>query len=416
MVITVIGLGFVGLTTALGLAEIGHRVYGIDKSAGRFKTIASGQLPFLEPGMEEVLKRHLKNQFIPTENLAAAVADSEVVFYCVGTPSGEEGHSDLEDLTAALEDTLDAIRDHHYRVLVIKSTIPPTTTRSRIIPLIEARGLRVGEDVGVAHNPEFLREGHAWEDFIHGDRIVLGVDEARSENLLRVLYGGLGIPVYTVTPGTGEFIKYLSNTLLATLISYANEMSLVADRLGDIDIPEAFRMLHRDHRWGGGSMKSYVYPGCGYGGYCLPKDTRALFALAKDAGFEAPILKQVMAINDRMPAYFSNKIIEAAGNGPETVIGILGLSFKPGSDDVRNSASGKIIRALNEGGYHEILAYDPVAAAEFQKHYALTYQLRESLEDILAEADLLVIATAWPIFKNLDELTQKPIIDCRYVL
>ena len=229
--VTVIGLGFVGLTTALGFAEYGHKVYGIEANPGRLKTIQDGRLPFLEPGLDGALARHLGKNFIPTDDIDTAIANSDYVYYCVGTPYGTDGSADLTYLYAAIEQTLGAIHDDKFRVLVTKSTIPPSTTERRIIPFLEERGIRVGVDLGVANNPEFLREGHCWEDFTNADRIVIGVSDPRSEEMFRYLYANEKAPLCFVSLTTGEFIKYLSNTSLACLISFANEMSLAADRI-----------------------------------------------------------------------------------------------------------------------------------------------------------------------------------------
>ena len=200
--VTVVGLGFVGLTTALGFAEYGHKVYGIEADPMRMAIIQSGKLPFLEPGLDEALTRHLGRNFVPTTDWETALADSECVYYCVGTPYGEDGQADLSYLYGALEQTLIAIRDEKFRVLVTKSTIPPSTTEKRIIPFLVKHGVNVPEQLGVANNPEFLREGHCWEDFTHTDRVVLGVSDARSEKVLRGLYANETAPVYCVSLNT----------------------------------------------------------------------------------------------------------------------------------------------------------------------------------------------------------------------
>ena len=416
MVITVFGLGFVGLTTALGFAEIGHKVYGVEVNKQRFDTISSGNLPFLEPGLDEALPRHLNKGFIPCTNLKTAIAESDCIYYCVGTPYGADGQADLTYLYKAIEQTLEVMDDNKFRVLVTKSTIPPSTTSGKIIPFVEEKGFKVGDRLGVANNPEFLREGYCWEDFMNADRIVLGVSDKRSEDMLRGIYANMNIPVFCVSLNTGEFIKYLSNTLLATLISFSNEMSIIADTIGGIDTANAFRILQMDKRWGGCNMSSYVYPGCGYGGYCLPKDTNALYAVTKTAGFDAQILKNVIATNDSMPAVITDKIIKAVGEDKSIVIGILGLSFKPQSDDTRDAPSAKIIRELNDRGYKNIIGYDPVAMPEFQEYYKMEYSCVESYADCVSKADVLVIATAWKEFSDLPRITDKPIVDGRYML
>lgn len=419
MVITVFGLGFVGLTTALGFAEYGHTVYGVEVNGSRLDTIRSGQLPFLEKGLDEALCRHLNGRFHPVAPSEAerVINDSDCVYYCVGTPYGQEGQADLTYLLKAVDQTLECITDRRFRVLVVKSTVPPSTTERKVVPYVQSKGYRVGVEIGVANNPEFLREGHCWDDFMNADRIVLGVSDERSEQMLRAVYASVKVPVFCVSLNTGEFIKYLSNTLLATLISYSNEMSVIADTIGHIDIAGAFRILHMDKRWGGCDMASYVYPGCGYGGYCLPKDTNALYAVAKKAGVEAQILKNVISVNDRMPAFIASRIDRAAGGRKDVKLGVLGLSFKPGSDDVRDAPGARIIRELLRQGYIRLYGYDPVAIEEFRRHYPdLEITYCAEYDQIVSEADVFVIATAWPLFKDIHTRTEKLVVDCRYFL
>lgn len=419
MVITVFGLGFVGLTTALGFAEYGHTVYGVEVNEARLDTIRSGKLPFLEKGLDEALLRHLNDRFRPVSlgELDRVIPESDCIYYCVGTPYGKNGQADLTYLLTAVDQTLERIKDKRFRVLVVKSTIPPSTTESKIVPYIGDKGYKVGTEIGVANNPEFLREGHCWDDFMNADRIVLGVSDSHSEKVLRELYASVKVPVFCVSLNTGEFIKYLSNTLLATLISYSNEMSVIADTIGHIDIAQAFRILHMDKRWGGCNMASYAYPGCGYGGYCLPKDTNALYAVAKGSGFDAQILKNVISVNDHMPQFIAQRIDKAVGGHKDIKLAVLGLSFKPESDDVRDAPSAKIIRQLAEAGYTRICGYDPVANEEFRRHYPdlhITYY--SDYDQLVREAEAFVIATAWGEFKDIHTRTDKQVIDCRYFL
>ena len=235
--------------------------------------------------------------------------------------------------------------------------------------------------------------------------------------MLKELYAKSGVPIYSVSLNTGEFIKYLSNTSLACLISFANEMSLAADKIGNIDVATAFRILHKDKRWQDGSIRAYFYPGCGYGGYCLPKDTNAFYAVAKSAGFDGEILKNVIETNERMPEKTAERIMEAAGTDKNVCIGILGLSFNAGSDDVRDTPSAKIIRELNKAGYKDIIAYDPVAMKEFERQYSdLDCRYLDNKETLIQKADIVAIATAWKEFGEVGAKTEKPIIDCRYML
>ena len=409
--VTVFGLGFVGLTTALGFAHMGRTVYGIDVDEERKAKLRKGELPFLELDMDEVLKDCLDKTFFVTDDVQRAIAESEYIFYCVGTPYGKDGSADLTYLFRAIDTTVDAIKDDKFRVIITKSTIPPSTTSEKIVPYVRDKG-ECTDRIGIANNPEFLREGHCWSDFMEADRIVIGVDDDRSERMLRELYSTMDVPVLAVSHNTGEFIKYLSNTLLATMISYSNEMAAIADTIGDIEVGKAFQILHMDKRWGDCNMKSYVYPGCGYGGYCLPKDTNALFAQAKEKGYEAQILKNVIAVNDERAAVMAEKIMK--GLDKNANIGILGLSFKPGSDDVRDTPAAKVILEILGNGYTKVYAYDPVAIEEFKKHYSeLEITYCRTAKEVLELCDVCAILTAWDEFKDLPG---DRIVDCRYCL
>lgn len=414
--VAVFGLGFVGLTTALGFAETGCKVFGIDVDEGRKSTLRGGAVPFHEPHMEGILKKHLDRDFFVTDNITGAVGESTYIFYCVGTPYGADGGADLSFLFSAIDSTLDAIQDERFRVLVTKSTIPPSTTAEKILPYIKGKGGKA-EHLGVANNPEFLREGHCWEDFMEADRIVLGVNDEKSRALLTELYEPMGIPIKCVTHSTGEFVKYLSNTLLATMVSYSNEMAQAADAFGGIEVAEAFRILHMDKRWGGCSMADYVYPGCGYGGYCLPKDTSAFYAQAAEKGFDAQILKQVIQTNTERPKQIAQKVAACLDGDTAGTIGILGLSFKPGSDDVRDTPSWKIIQALRQLGCKDIVGYDPVAMGEFRRRYPdAGIRYAHSLQEAYGQADALAITTAWEEFRDVTKLGDKKVVDCRYML
>ncbi|MBO4401727.1 MAG: UDP-glucose/GDP-mannose dehydrogenase family protein [Selenomonadaceae bacterium] len=412
--VTVFGLGFVGLTTALGFAHLGYKVYGVDVDAERKKILRAGKLPFLEPHMDKVLAENLGKNFFVTDDVAAAVADSEIIYYCVGTPYGADGSADLKYLFAAVDSTIDAVADDKFRVLVTKSTIPPSTTAEKIIPYVSEK-TGGSKNFAVANNPEFLREGHCWEDFLGADRIVIGCDDERARAILVKLYAPMNIPIKCVTPSTGEFIKYLSNTLLATLISFSNEMAQIADTIGGIEVAEAFRILHMDKRWNGCNMTSYVYPGCGYGGYCLPKDTNAMFAQSRAKGFEPQILKNVIATNDNRPKNIARQIVKNLDKN--STVGILGLSFKPLSDDVRDTPALHIIREILDAGFKKIVAYDPAANEEFARRYPdLPVKILNSAREVYDAANVLAIVTAWDEFRGVPNFGDKKIVDCRYML
>lgn len=414
--VTVLGLGFVGLTTALAFAEKGNKVYGYDIDRSRLDLIGTGKLPFVEPGLDTALLKHLNKNFAISNNPEDAVKNSDFVFLCVGTPCDDDGQADLRYIFSAIDSFASVLDDDKFRVIIVKSTVPPSTTSEKVIPYLKAKGLAIGEAFSVANNPEFLREGYCWDDAMNADRIVCGVADQKGEKMLRELYSNFDAPFFSVSLNTGEFIKYLSNTLLATMISYSNEMSIIASVIGDIQIKEAFKILHLDRRWGGCNMSSYVYPGCGYGGYCLPKDTRAMYQASKLKGYEPMILKNVIDINDNMPQYIVDKIKNSARQTDR--IGILGLSFKPGSDDVRDSSAAKIIKILIDNNYKNIIAYDPIANESFDKEYRIdSLKYCKTMDELCQSSDVIVLVTAWKEFYGVDKkYPDKRFVDCRYYL
>lgn len=415
--ITVVGLGFVGLTTALGFSEKENKVYGFDVNTEKMAMIANKKLPFFEQGMQEVLEKHLGGNFILSDSLETAVKASKIIILCVGTPSDENGKADLKYIKSAIDDVIKASGKNSKKIVVIKSTIPPSTTEREIVPYIEKQGFKVGEDIFVANNPEFLREGHAWDDFINPDRIVIGTNDEYTKSVMLEIYKSFNVPVHFVSLNTGEFIKYLSNTFLATLISYSNEMSVIADKVGGIDIKSAFKIFHEDKRWFGNpaNMQSYAFPGCGFGGYCLPKDTQALVKKSEEVGYEPKILQNVLAVNSEIKPHWVSKINEAVSKDEN--VAILGLSFKPESDDVRQTPAAEIIKLLLESGYKNLLCYDPIANELFDKTYKFPVKYSKTMEEAIKNSKAIVIATAWKEFSENKKLFEnKAIFDLRYIL
>lgn len=416
--ISIIGLGFVGLTTGLGFAKKGFRTYGFDINEERLSSLKNLKVPFYEPHLAEVLGETLNETFFLDTPFEEAIKNSEAIFICVGTPEREDGSANLEHLLTAIDQVLKVDTDR-FQVLVTKSTVPPSTVTKEVIPHVrEKLASSEGRKVGFASNPEFLREGYCWEDFINPDRIVIGVEDEESKAVLDKIYRPFEAPVHYVNYSTSEFIKYLSNTLLSTMISYSNEMSMIADAIGGIDVQKAFLVLHEDKRWYGSpaAMKSYVYPGCGYGGYCLPKDTSALVRISEKNGYEPSILKANLATNKSIKSHLVNRIDGKIAAGEP--LGILGLSFKPGSDDVRLSPTRDIIGLLLDKGYTNIYAYDPIASDEFKKHYPdLSIKYAGSLNEIVQKCDHLILLTAWEQFRENSELLKsKNLYDYRYAL
>lgn len=413
--ITVIGLGFVGLTTAVGLAHYGYQVCGIEKNPVRYEEIAQGRMPFYEPGLDKALETNIGKNFNVAKDFKC-ISKSEYVFFCVGTPCGDSGEADLTDLLKAVDECLNNLNGNKP-IFIIKSTVPPSTTFGKVKAYIESRGITVGDDIYLANNPEFLREGYSWIDFTEPGRIVIGAEDEYVKEKMVKLYAPFGAPIRVVTGNTAEFIKYVSNSLLATMISFSNEMAEVADAIGNIQVGNAFKILHEDERWGGCNMTSYLYPGCGYGGYCLPKDTVALSNIAKANDVETKILNQVIDRNNNMAKSIAERI--AAHVNKDQTIGILGLSFKPGSDDVREASSYKIMNELVNLGYKKFVAYDPLANEIFKQTYRLDAEVTyvESVDMVAEATNILVILTAWPEFKGLsDKIKDKEVLDYRYML
>ncbi|SFF39659.1 UDPglucose 6-dehydrogenase [Paenibacillus algorifonticola] len=417
--IAVIGLGFVGLTTGLGLAHrIGCTLFAYDCDPKKRELYRAGRIPFHEPELQEHLGRYLGNRFVVCDTLEEALRSAEYIFYCVGTPALADGGADLNALLGGLKASREVLSDGRFRVLVIKSTVPPGTTSRVIAPLLEQLGLRPGEHVGLAANPEFLREGSAWRDVMEPDRIVIGEAEPDGGRRLAELYAlGFDAPVRRVSATTAEFVKYMSNSLLATMISFANEMAMIAEQTGDIEIPQAFRLLHEDKRWHGtpAKMTDYVYPGCGFGGYCLPKDIASMIHHASVIGEHAGLLQAAVDVNQKAQMRMAERIAAAAGDQKSRKIGILGLSFKPGSDDVRGAVSFEIIRLLLGMGYLNIAAYDPLSMNAFDLAYGLPISYAQTMEELASGSEVIALITSWEEFiEKRHLLSGKLVIDGRY--
>ena len=414
--ITIIGLGFVGLTTALGFSEKGFKVFGIEKDSSKLANLREGKIPFHEPHLKEKLEINLKNEnFELSNDLKKALDNSKVVMICVGTPCNEDGLVDLSQIKDSINNILDNKNNNNFLSICIKSTVPPTTCSQIIKTLITQRKLRVGLDVGLCNNPEFLREGFAWTDFINPDRIVIGSEDEESKKILNEIYENFDSSIFNVNLQTAEFIKYTSNTLLASLISFSNELEMIALTLKDIDIKKSFEILHKDKRWSGNpsAMSNYVFPGCGFGGYCLPKDTQALIGLADENGYNASLLKEVINVNNKIHKFLTTII--ARNVQKDQRITILGLSFKPNSDDVRSSPACSIIQDLLKLGYKKLIAYDPIALSEFRKAYDYDINYATSLFEALKDSNFAILITSWPEFKNLKNIyPNKKFFDLRF--
>jgi UDPglucose 6-dehydrogenase len=416
MNITMIGTGYVGLVSGAGLADFGMNVICVDKDAERIDRLNKGEIPFYEPGLEELRARNVKNGRICfTTHLKSAVERSLVIFIAVGTPDDGRGQPDLsqvEEVALALADSID-----DYKVIVVKSTVPVGTSR-RIKEMISAH-LDKGLKVDVVSNPEFLREGSAIEDFMRPNRVVFGSDSRKALAIVRDIYRALYLietPFVVTNLETAELIKYASNSFLAAKISFINEVANICEKVG-ADVHQVAKAMGLDQRIG----PKFLHPGPGYGGSCFPKDTLAFAHLGRAVGSPMSIVEAVIAVNREQRLKMISKIEESLGSLKGKVIGMLGLTFKPNTSDVRESPAIDIVEILFEKGAR-IKAYDPAGMDEFKKVVGderLSYC--SDAYEVAKGADALVFLTEWNEFRNLDlqrikSLLLKPmIIDLRNI-
>jgi UDPglucose 6-dehydrogenase len=407
MRVAVIGAGPVGLVMAVALSHVGHGVRLVEHDALRAAQIAMGQAPFHEPGLEPLLKKVITSGRLGLTAVADAVRDADVVLICVGTPSRDDG-ADISMVLAAARDVGSAARGLlGYRVVAIKSTVPPGTTSGVVEPALRDAAAATAHTLGVAMNPEFLREGAAVEDALHPDRIVIGAGDERTRRVLEELYRPFGAPVFALTPTGAEMAKYASNYLLSTLVSFSNEIAAMCESKQGLDALDVLRVVHADRRFaaptGAGAaaaaITSYLLPGLGYGGSCFPKDTQALAVWARAQGVPSPILDAVRAVNGMRPA----RVLALLGARlplKDARVAVLGLSFKPGSDDLRESRSLDLVRMLHDAGA-EVRACDPVASPEAAKLLDGAACVGADVDAALRGADAAVLATAWPEYLAL---------------
>jgi UDPglucose 6-dehydrogenase len=400
--VAIFGSGYVGLVTGACLAEVGNQVLCVDIDPARVERLRRGEVPIFEPGLEEMVASGLADGRLAfTDDLAAGVRHGDVLFVAVGTPSDNEGGADLGAVRSVAATVGDAME--RPTVVVNKSTVPVGTAdavREIVAARLAARGLDIPFDV--VSNPEFLREGAAVADFMRPDRIVVGSDDPRSIALLRELYKPFNRNhdrMMVMGVRSAEFTKYAANVMLATRISLMNELANLGERLG-VDIEEVRVGIGSDPRIG----YSYLYPGCGYGGSCLPKDVRALGWTAREAGFEAELLHAVGAVNDRQRSVLFDKVV--AHFGPDLsgrTFALWGLAFKPDTDDMREAPSRAVMEALWGAGA-TVRAFDPEAMDETARLYGERPDLVlcANRDEALAGADALLVLTEWREFRSPD--------------
>ena len=394
MRIAMIGAGYVGLVSGACLSEFGHEVICVDKDPAKIATLRQGGIPIYEPGLDEIVAANVRSGRLSfTTDLKEAVSNAEVIFIGVGTPSRRgDGHADLTYVYAAAEEIAKALTG--YTVIVTKSTVPVGTSRA-IEKIIKAT--RPSAQFDMASNPEFLREGSAIEDFRRPDRVVVGCDTERARDVMREVYRPLFLnetPILFTSRETSELIKYAANAFLATKITFINEMADICEKVGG-DVQDVARGIGLDGRIG----KKFLNAGPGYGGSCFPKDTLALIRTASELGAPSRIVEAVVAVNERRKLDMAKKIEAAFGGVNGKTIAVLGLTFKPNTDDMRDAPSLVILPYLQEAGA-TIRAFDPEGHKEAAKHLTLTYC--SNAYEALTGADGVVLLTEWNEFRALD--------------
>ena len=394
MRIAMIGTGYVGLVSGACLSEFGHQVICVDKDAAKVTNLKQGVIPIFEPGLDDVVAANTKagRLFFETD-LKNAVRDADAVFIAVGTPSRHgDGHADLSYVFAAAEEI--AVAMTKYAVVVTKSTVPVGTSR-KVEEII--RKARPKAEFDMASNPEFLREGSAIEDFRRPDRVVVGCDTERARDVMREVYRPLYInetPMLFTSRETSELIKYAANAFLATKITFINEMANLCEKVGG-DVQDVARGMGLDGRIGG----KFLHAGPGFGGSCFPKDTLALVRTAREMGAPSQIVEAVVAVNDARKEAMAKKVETAFGGLKGKTVAVLGLTFKPNTDDMRDAPSLVIVPYLQKAGA-TVRAYDPEGRKEAEKH--LNVDFRDNAYEALQGADGVVILTEWNEFRALD--------------
>jgi UDPglucose 6-dehydrogenase len=417
MKISIIGTGYVGLSAAVGFAKRGYDVLCYDVDGAKLDSIDSGKSPIYEPLIDEYLNEVTANGKLKTSrDLEKTIKETDVSFIAVGTPSRDDGSINIVYVEKVSEEIGKVLKTKDaYHMIVVKSTVLPGTTESVILPILEKfSGKKAGRDFGLCMNPEFLREGCALEDFLKPDRIVIGEHDKRSGDMIEKLYCGFDAPVLMVSLKVAEMIKYASNALLATKISYSNEIGNICKKLG-IDVYDVMKGVGLDHRL----SPYFLQAGCGFGGSCFPKDVLALVTKGRELGYDPKFLQEVLDTNERQKLKVIEHLDKKVDGLDGKKIAVLGLSFKANTDDVRESPAIKIISFLKYRGA-KIAAHDP-QGMENMKRIFPDIEYHETPQDALKDSEAALILTDWDHFKQLNDndfnlMRNKIIIEGRKIL
>lgn len=418
MKISVVGTGYVGLVSGVCLADKGHDVICVDNDTDKVAMINAGKSPIHEEGLDDLLQKNIGARLAATTDLKAAVENTDVSLIAVGTPfdGSEIDLSYIRQVSADIGDAMKAKAGYH--VVIVKSTVVPGTTDTVVLPILEKHsGKKAGKDFGVGMNPEFLREGVAIPDFMYPDRIVIGGIDERSQVILGEIYAPFpGVDVIKTNCKTAEMIKYTSNSLLATLISFSNEIGNLCEALGGIDALDVMKGVHLDKRVSPilengervtPALTTYLEAGCGFGGSCFPKDVKALISHGKREGQSMALLTSVIEVNRDQPRKVLDRLYKHFGNLENTRVAVMGLAFKPGTDDMRESPAIPVVNELIAKNAN-IKAYDPVAEEEAKKLFPNGgVEYCSSIEEALEEVDAVLVLTRWSAFEQLPEILRQ---------
>jgi UDPglucose 6-dehydrogenase len=407
MNIAVVGTGYVGLVVGACFAENGNTVVCVDKDAAKVRALQKGKIPIYEPGLEELVKRNRhEGRLTFTTTLPRAVRSSQVIFIAVGTPEAEDGSADLQHVLGVARDVARAMNG--YKVVVDKSTVPVGTAEK----VRETIRRETTHPFSVVSNPEFLKQGAAVDDFLRPDRVVIGADDPRGAEVMRELYAPFtrtGAPVMVMDCPSAELSKYAANAMLATRISFMNEVAQVCEQYG-ANVDEVRRAVASDKRIGA----AFLFPGCGYGGSCFPKDVKAILRFSKDKGYTFRILEAVEQVNAAQKQMLVAKMQRHFGSLKGKTIAVWGLAFKPRTDDMREAPAITIINALVQQGA-KVQAYDPEATDVAKKHFGSQIAYARKGYEALVGADALALVTEWnefrePDFARMRKLMKAPVV------
>ncbi len=408
MKIAVIGSGYVGLVTGACFADLGNEVICVDNDLEKINKLKNNEIPFYEPGLDNLVKVNVReNRLSFTSDIAEAVKVSEVIFIAVGTPPKEDGSADLTAIERVGKEI--SANLNGYKLIVEKSTVP-VRTGEWLRNVIEKYNINNSE-FDVASNPEFLREGTAIHDFMNPDRIVIGVENERAAQILISLYTPLNAPILVTDIKSAEIIKHASNAFLSMKISFINAVANICELAG-ADVKKVAKGIGLDKRIG----EAFLNAGIGYGGFCFPKDLDAFIAISENLGYEFKLLKEVRNINDFQKLFPVRKLKEIFGSLKDKTIGILGLSFKPNTDDMRLAPSIDIINELHKQGA-KIKAYDPVAMDNAKKIFKdIPVVYCDTPYEVTKDSDAIIIVTEWNEFKYLDLLKLKELMKSNVII